>query len=118
MNTKTTISLTEARKKIYKIADEVQKPSTFYTLTEKGRPKVVVMSAEEFETIQETLEVMKEFPDIKEDTQKAELDYKEKKYISLESIIKSNNPQNFMHQQKHVPSSLKKKSRKRAKATS
>lgn len=74
MNTKTTMSISEARKNIFQIADEVQKPNVHYTLTEKGRPKVVVMSAEEFESWQETLEVMKDFPDLKEDLRDAEED--------------------------------------------
>lgn len=64
MNTKTTIPITEARKKIFDISDKVQSPGIYFTLTEKGRPKVVIMSAEEFESWQETLEVMKDFPDL------------------------------------------------------
>ena len=48
MDAKTTLSISEARKKIFKIAEQVQKPATHYTLTEKGKPKAVMMSAEEF----------------------------------------------------------------------
>lgn len=87
MDTKTTLPISEARKKIFKISDEVQKPGYYYTLTEKGRPKVVMMSAEEFESWQETLEVMKEFPDIRKDIKDAERDYKKGKYITLEEIL-------------------------------
>ena len=87
MNTKTTLSISEARKKIFKIAEEVQKPSNYYTLTEKGRPKVVLMSAEEFESWQETLEVMREFPDIEKDIKKAEKEYKRGDYITLEELL-------------------------------
>lgn len=35
MRIKTTIPISEARKKIFKIAEEVQKPDNYYTLTEK-----------------------------------------------------------------------------------
>lgn len=90
MNTKTTLPISEARKKIFKISDEVQKPGMYYTLTEKGRPKAVIMSAEEFESWQETLEVMREFPDLKKDVEKAERDFKSgayKKYPTLEEIL-------------------------------
>ena len=71
MNTKTTISISEARKNIFDIAEAVQKPGLYYTFTENGRPKVVLMSAEEFESWQETLDVMWEFPDLKKDIEEA-----------------------------------------------
>jgi prevent-host-death family protein len=58
MNSKTTISISEARKKIFNIAEAVQKPGVYYTLTEKGRPKAVMMSAEEFDSLMEDLELM------------------------------------------------------------
>ena len=87
MNTKTTIPITEGRKKIFKISDEVQKPGQYYTLTEKGRPKVVIMSAEEFESWQETLEVMKEFPNLDKDIKRAEEEYKKGDYITLEELL-------------------------------
>lgn len=67
MNPKTTLPVTEARKQLFKILKAVQTPSTIYTLTEKGRPKAVIMSVEEFESWKETVEVLTEFPDLKED---------------------------------------------------
>lgn len=87
MNTKTTLPISEARKKIFNIAKEVQKPNNYYTLTEKGRPKAVIMSAEEFESWLETLEVMKDFPDLKEDTKEAREEYKRGDYITLEELL-------------------------------
>ncbi len=91
MNTKTTISISEARKKIFDIAKEVQKPSNYYTLTEKGRPKVVLMSAEEFESWQETLEVMKDFPDLDKDIAEVDRAVKSgeyKKWTTLDELLK------------------------------
>jgi prevent-host-death family protein len=90
METKTTLPISEGRKKIFKIAEEVQKPSTYYTLTEKGKPKVVVMSAEEFESWQETMEIKKEFPDLKKDIKKIDKavetgDYK--KWATLDDVM-------------------------------
>jgi len=87
MNTKTTLSISEARKGIFKIAEKVQKPSTYYTLTEKGKPKAVVMSAEEFESWQETLEVIRDFPKLDKDVKAAERDFKKRKYSTLEEIL-------------------------------
>ena len=87
MDTKTTLSISEARKKIFKIAEKVQKPATYYTLTEKGRPKVVVLSADEFESWQETLEVMRIFPKLGKDIERAEKEYKKGDYLTLEKVL-------------------------------
>lgn len=91
MSTPTTLSISEARKKIFQISDQVQRPNIHITLTENGRPKVVLMSAEEFASWQETLEVMNDFPDLKDDIIEVENDLKSgkvKKYSSLEDILK------------------------------
>jgi antitoxin YefM len=90
MRSKTTIPITEARKRIFDIAEEVQRPGTYYILTDKGRPKAVMMSVEEFESWVETLEVMQDFPDLKKDikeTQKAVKTGEYKKWISLDQLL-------------------------------
>lgn len=90
MDTKTTLPISEARKKIFDIAEDVQKPNKYYTLTEKGRPKAVIMSAEEFESWLETLEVTKDFPDLEKDIAQVAKDIKTgayKKYTSLEKLL-------------------------------
>jgi prevent-host-death family protein len=51
MKTKTTLSISEARKNFFSIADEVQSPDVYYTLTERGRPKAVIVSADRFEAL-------------------------------------------------------------------
>lgn len=91
MTTATTLPISEARRKIFQISDQVQRPNIHITLTENGRPKVVLMSAEEFASWQETLEVMSDFPDLKDDIAEVESDLKSgkaKKYSSLEDILK------------------------------
>jgi len=72
IDSKTTISISEARKRIFEIADNVQSPNKVYTLTSDGKPKVVIMSAEEYESWLETMEVLTEFPDIKKDIAETE----------------------------------------------
>ncbi|MDO8492980.1 MAG: type II toxin-antitoxin system Phd/YefM family antitoxin [bacterium] len=89
-NVKTTISISDARKRIFEIADEVQSPNKVYTLTADGKPKVVIMSAEEYESWVETLDVLRTFPDLeKEVTETDEAvrsgDYKN--WVSLEEMI-------------------------------
>ena len=90
MDPKRTLSITEARKKIFDIAEEVQKPGVYYTLTEKGRPKVVMLSYEEYDSLIETMEVMEEIPDLEKDIQESREAYKSGKYktwTSLEELL-------------------------------
>ena len=90
MNTKNTLSISEARKRIFEIAEDVQKPGEYYTFTEKGRPKVVLMSAEEYESWTETMEVLREFPDLDKEiaeTDEAVRTGEYKKWVTLEDMI-------------------------------
>lgn len=87
MNTKNTLSISEARKKIFEIAKDVQKPSTYYTLTENGRPKVVLMSAEEFDSLREDLEILGN-PKIMEGIKQAEEELKRGDYVTLDELMK------------------------------
>ena len=89
MNIKTTIPISEARKNIFKIAEKVQKPGVYFTFTDKGKPKGVIMSAEEFESWTETMEVIQQFPDLDKDITKADRAVKTGNfsgYISLEEL--------------------------------
>jgi len=61
---KNIISTTEARRRIFELTDAVQKPGTRYILTENGKSKAVILSAEEYESWQETIETLMEDPDI------------------------------------------------------
>lgn len=53
MNITTTLSITEARKKLFLIANEVTRENIYYTLTEYGRPKIVIVSAKNFGELSE-----------------------------------------------------------------
>jgi len=89
MDSKTTISISEGRKRIFEIAEEVQKPGKQYTLTEKGRAKVAVMSAEERDSLLETVEVLRIFPDLDKHVAQVHRDIKSgayKKYPKWEDI--------------------------------
>lgn len=60
------ISITEGRKKLFKIVEEVQKPDTYYTFTVDGKPQVVLMSKDEFDSIMETIEILSDPNALKE----------------------------------------------------
>lgn len=90
MNTKTTISISEARVRLFEIAEKVQLPHTVFSFTEKGKPKVVMMSAENFESWAETLEVMSLFPHLRKDlneTQKAVANKTYKKWAKFDDVF-------------------------------
>ncbi len=90
MDKTTTISITEARKRLFQIAKEVQIPGRSYTLTEKGKPKAVIISFEEFDSLKETIDVLTECPDLKKNIDQVERDIKSgeyKNYPTLEEIM-------------------------------
>ncbi len=86
MRAKTTIPITEARKKIFDIAEEVQKPGVYYTFTEKGRPKAVFMSYDEYDSLMETLEILSD-PKIMKSIKKAEEEYERGEYVTLKEFL-------------------------------
>lgn len=90
MSMKNIISITEARNNIFKITDQIQKDGACFILTENGRPKAVIMSVEEFDSWQETAEVIKDFPglgkDIKE-TDEAIKSGEYKNWTTLEQLL-------------------------------
>lgn len=52
------MTITEARKNLYAVVDEAEHPGVAVAITHNGTPKVVVMSFEEYEGWQETMEIM------------------------------------------------------------
>jgi prevent-host-death family protein len=89
MDIKKVLPLTEARKNIFKIIEAVERESSCYGLTDRGKIKAVIMSAEEFESWRETLEVLKDFPDLDESIAEAKKDLKNKNFITLDQLLVS-----------------------------
>ncbi len=84
---KNIISISEARSRIFEIAEKVQKIGQFFTLTENGRPKVVIISAEEYENLIEDLNFMKNKRFMAK-VEKAAEDFAKGEYLSWESVKK------------------------------
>ncbi len=72
---KSAYSATEARKKLFELINHASKPGLFVTITRDGEPKVVMMSVEEFDGWQETLEILSD-PDLVKDIKKGLSDIK------------------------------------------
>ena len=82
-----TLSITEARSRIFDLTDQVARMSSYFTLTDNGRAKAVLMSADEFDSWMETLETMRDIPNLSRDLLEIEQDRKTgvyKKYPTLD----------------------------------
>lgn len=86
MDTKYTISTTEARKNFAEIIDSVQETGARYTLTTNGKPRAVLLDAEEFESIMETLDVMSD-PELVAAIKEGEKNIREGNVFTLEELI-------------------------------
>lgn len=86
MNIKNILSITEARNNFFKITDQIQESGVYFTLTERGRAKVVIMSADEFDSWQETVEIMSN-PKLMKEIKSADEDYKKGNYATLEEVL-------------------------------
>lgn len=83
MNTKTTLSITEARKELFNLIKNIQKKGCYYTLTKNGRPYAVLMSSKEFDSWRETMDILFHHPHILRRVKEARKNIKKGKYASL-----------------------------------
>ena len=121
MDSTKTISISEARKRIFDIAKKVQTPSSYFTLTENGVPKAVILSAEEFESWQETMEVIRDFPDIKKDADHLNNDIRQgihRNYKTLDELLKEIGYTKIGHSPYDIRRATLSKSRARTQKTS
>ncbi len=81
------LPISEARKKIFEIAQEVQEFDTYYILTEHGKPKVALLSSKTFESWKATVELIQSEPGIKNSLLESEKQYKLSQYIEIEKLL-------------------------------
>lgn len=81
-----TLSITEARKRIFELTEGVQNPGVYFTLTEKGRACAVLMSVEEFEGWMETMDIVAEDPNIVQELRVARTQFARGEYVTLEQL--------------------------------
>ena len=87
MKLRSTLSVTEARKQLFNILEDVSTPGVYYTLTEKGSPKAVILSAEEFDSLIETIEILQD-KKLVADIKRAEETIKRGEYYTWEEVKK------------------------------
>jgi len=112
--TETILPATEARKKFFKILEDVKKPNRVYTVTLDGKPKAVILSSEEYEAWRETVEIMSN-PEIVKDLKEAEKDFKAGRYVPLAEVLKEEGYLvKEMPKKKYVPPPRKKQGKKKS----
>ncbi len=86
MNVKTTKSATEVRKDFFDILDKVESSGVPYTITKAGKPVVVMMSAEQYESWEETWDIMSD-PELVKGIAQGEKDLAEGRYSTYEEVF-------------------------------
>ncbi len=79
------MTATEARQNFFQLLEEAERPGMAVTITHEGRPKAIVMSVEEFEGWQETLEIMSD-PELLRDIR---LGMRQRDAVPLEALTAS-----------------------------
>ena len=82
----TTLNATKVRNNFFNLVEEVQKNANPLTVTIHGEPKVVMMPADEFESLIETVEIMND-PDLVKSIAEAEEEIKRGEYVTLEEVL-------------------------------
>lgn len=85
IKTKNIISITEARSNIFYIAEKVQEQGNHYIFTEKGKAKMAVMSAVEYDSLMEDLVLMAD-PNFMAKMEKLSTGYVEGEYVPWDEV--------------------------------
>ena len=82
-----TIAISDARANLPKLIDDVYEKLKSFTITVSGKPKAVVMSFEELESLQETAEILS-IPGAEASMKKGLKQAKKRQGISFEALLK------------------------------
>ena len=81
------LSITKAREDFPKIVDRANRLLEKFVITVNGATKAIVMSHDEYESLQETLDILSE-PGALEEIKQAEKEIKEGKFVTLKQLKK------------------------------
>lgn len=104
----TTISVSQARKDLYGLIDEVAASGKKVGITKKGETKAILVSQEEWDATQVTIETLSD-PELMEQIRESEEDIKAGRFITLEELEKELDTD----RSKNVSGKVNKSSRKR-----
>ena len=79
------VPFTQARAEFSDLLDDVERSHEHVEITRNGRPAAVLMSPEEYEVIQETLEILGD-PETLEDLRQSEVDVQAGRLHTLDEV--------------------------------
>ncbi len=82
-----TISVTKARSDFYDLVEQVSRKRKRIGITNKGETKAVLISLDELDSIEETLDILSD-PNALKEIREAEKEYKKGNYYTLEEVMK------------------------------
>jgi len=85
------IPVTEARKKLLKLVDQIDEEYTRIDLTKRGKVKATLVSPDYLDSLEETIYTLEHSM---KDIKKAEKELAQGKYVTLDEIIKRFNKKN------------------------
>ena len=85
------IPVTEARKKLLKLVDQIDEEYTPIDLTKRGKVKATIVSPDYLDSLEETIYTLEHSM---KDIKKAEKELAQGKYVTLDEIIKRFNKKN------------------------
>ncbi len=83
-----TLSLKELRPELPKVIEQIDSKLDRYVITKRGKPVVVMLSIDDYESLMETLDILAD-PETMKRIRKSEEDIKKGKFKSLEEIKRS-----------------------------
>jgi antitoxin YefM len=81
----TTIPLAEARAQLSRLVDEAVRTHERIEVTRKGRRAVVILSADDYDSIMETLDILSD-PDLMQDVRAAEAELDAGEFSTLSEV--------------------------------
>ena len=81
------VPFTDARATLSELLDLVEREQEHVVITRNGKPVAIVMSAEEWESWEETIEVLSD-PELMEDLRASEEDVKAGRLYTLDEVMK------------------------------
>ncbi|MEK7186331.1 MAG: type II toxin-antitoxin system prevent-host-death family antitoxin [Patescibacteria group bacterium] len=81
------MNISDVRSSLPEVVNKVSKNMDRVTITVNGKPKAVMLSPEELESLEETAEILA-IPNIKKDLEESRKQFKEGKFVLLKDLRK------------------------------
>lgn len=86
LNMINTIAISDARAKLPDLVTKIDKNLERAVITVNGQPKVVMLSIDELESLEETAEVLSTIPGIKKDIEESRKQFKKGQFTPLSDL--------------------------------